>query len=111
MKYDPSHGRSSIRNLEIRHSTEIPADLIVEEGEVLHGSLVNFSRHGARLHVSGHYASGQLFRLEVAGWPTLDGRIVWSEQGRVGCRFEQPPSQKIFTMMCASATACDRESL
>jgi hypothetical protein len=111
MKYDPSHGRSSIKNLETRHSTEIPADLIVEEGEVLHASLVNFSRHGARLHVSGDYASGQLFRLEVAGWPTLDGRVVWSEQGRVGCRFEQPPSQKIFTMMCASATACDRESL
>lgn len=111
MRYNLPQSRFSAGHFESRHSIDIPADLIVEEGEVLHGSLVNFSRHGARLHVSGDYVSGQTLRLEVAGWPKLDGHVVWSEQGRVGCRFDQPPSQKTFTIMCASATACDREGL
>lgn len=111
MRYDTSRSRFSVGHFESRHSIDIPADLIIEQGEVLHASLVNFSRHGARLHVPGDYASGQTFRLEVAGWPALDGRVVWSEKGRVGCRFDQPPSQKTFTSMCASATACDREGL
>jgi hypothetical protein len=109
MKHDPFLETISVRYQEPRLAAELPAAMILDEGEPIEASLVNFSRHGFRLHVEGLYQAGETFRLEVAGWPRLVGRVIWNDKGRIGCLFDEPPSGKVFTSMCASATGYDRD--
>lgn len=111
MKHDPLMKTMSLRFQEPRLATELPAAMILKEGEPIEASLVNFSRHGFRLHVEGRYLAGETFRLEVAGWPRLIGRVIWTDSGRMGCLFDEPPSGKVFRAMCASATGYDRTGL
>jgi hypothetical protein len=108
MKHDPQRETVSLRYQEPRLTTELAAAMILDEGEPIGAALVNFSRHGFRLHVKGHYPAGETFRLEVAGWPRLAGRVIWNDKGRLGCLFAEPPGEKVFKAMCASATGCDR---
>ena len=110
MKHDPLKETVSVRFQEPRLATELPAAMILDEGEPIEAALVNFSRHGFRLHVDGRYQAGETFRLEVAGWPRLVGRVIWNDKGRIGCLFDEPPSEKVFNAMCASATGYDRDA-
>jgi hypothetical protein len=110
MKHDPLLDTISVRHQEPRLATELPAAMILDEGEPIDAALVNFSRHGFRLHVEGRYPAGESFRLEVAGWPRLVGRVIWNDKGRIGCLFDEPPGEKVFQNMCASATGYDRDS-
>ena len=108
MQHDPHLEHVSVRFPEARLAAQLPAAMILDEGEPITASLVNFSRHGFRLHVDGRYDAGETFRLEVAGWPRLVGRVIWNDRGRIGCLFDEPPSGKVFQTMCASATGYDR---
>jgi hypothetical protein len=110
MRQGPFLEKAAVRHQEARLATELPAAMILNEAEPIQAALVNFSRHGFRLHVDGHYRAGETFRLEVAGWPRLAGRVIWNDKGRIGCLFEEPPSEKVFTTMCASATGYDRNA-
>jgi len=110
MQRDRRLEKISPRPRKARLTAALPAAMILDEAEPIEASVVNFSRHGFRLHVGGRYEAGARFRLEVPGWPRLAGRVIWNDKGRLGCLFDEPPSAKIFTAMCASATGYDREA-
>jgi hypothetical protein len=111
MRYN-SHeqGGGIVRHAEPRHSIDLSARMIVDEGQPFDARLTNLSRHGFRLTLPHTFPAGLALRLEVEGWPRLRGQVVWSQGGRTGCLFEEPPSHKTFAMMCSATTGQERDA-
>jgi hypothetical protein len=109
MQYRDYPQRIAIHHLEPRHDIDLPALMILDERNPLEARLTNLSRHGFRLAVPGSFPAGLSFTLKVDTWPRLHGRVVWSDGGRTGCLFNEPPSSKIYTLMVQSAAGIDRE--
>lgn len=82
-----------------RYHARIPAHFIVDEAMPLPVLVTNLSRGGCRVEPTPPFGAGTAFRLEVAGWPRLAGRVVWSDQRRTGCIFDPRPAEGVWTMM------------
>ncbi|MDB5737139.1 MAG: PilZ protein [Sphingomonas bacterium] len=102
--------RVVIRHAEARHAIDLPALMILDERQPLEARLTNLSRHGFRLIMPGRFPAGMAFRLKVDGWPRLIGQVVWSDGGRTGCLFVEPPSEKVFALMSATAHGIERDN-
>lgn len=109
MQHGSQSGRVVIRQPDPRYAIDLPARIVVDDRDPLPARLVNLSRQGCRVTLPQPFDAAQRLRLEVAGWPRLSVRVIWSQDGRTGCLFEDPPSEKIFAMMCASTSAKDRD--
>jgi hypothetical protein len=103
MQHGTHAGRIVIRQPDPRYTIDMPANIVMDDREPMPARLVNLSRHGCRVELPHGFVAAQVLRLEVAGWPRLAARVIWSQDGRTGCLFEEPPSLKVFAMMCASA--------
>lgn len=91
------------RRSDPRYPVDLPARLVVEEGQPEAVRLIDLSRHGFRVAEARSLPAGQPVRLEVDGWPRLVGRVIWCDAGRIGCRIDTPPSRPVYAMMRASA--------
>jgi hypothetical protein len=109
MQYGNRSGRVVIRQPDPRYTIDLPARIVSDDRDPLPARLVNLSRHGCRVILPHSFDAAQLLRLEVPGWPRLAARVIWSQDGRTGCRFEEPPSPKVFAMMCSAAANRDRD--
>jgi PilZ domain len=101
--------RVVIRNAEARHAIDLAALMILDERQPLEAQLINLSRHGFRLILPGRFPAGATFRLKVDGWPRLIGQVVWSDGGRTGCLFVEPPSEAVFELMSATTLGIERD--
>ncbi len=101
--------RSIIRQPDPRYVIDLPAELVVMEGEPLPVRLINLSRNGFRIASDRVFPAGQPVRIEVGGWPRLAGRVIWCDRGRIGCVFDQTPSDSVFDMMRAATLGSDRD--
>lgn len=109
MQHGTQNGRMIVRHPDPRYAIDLPARIVSDEREPLPARLVNLSRHGCRVTLPQVFPAAQVLRLEVPGWPRLTARVVWSQGGRTGCLFDEPPSLKVFAMMCAAASGADRD--
>lgn len=91
-----------------RRTARIAARLVVEEGHPLSVLLTNLSRGGCRLEPTPLLKASVSVRVEVDGWPRLQGRVVWSDGGRSGCIFDPRPSEQLYERMAERTTADER---
>lgn len=108
MRQEDVETGTTVRYAEVRHAIDLPVNVVIAEGEPLAARLINLSRHGFRLALPIVLPAKQPLRIEAPGWPRLAGRVVWSQGGRSGCLFEQPPEPKVFALMMRAVTGPDR---
>lgn len=92
------------RRRELRHRVLVSGGAPSQAGDdPTECVLLDLSIYGCRLQSSADYAPGDSLRLRLAGWPAVDGEVVWIRDGLIACRFDDPISREMLRSLTLRA--------
>ena len=80
-----------------RHPVIVTRATVRGHGEApAEAELLDLSIYGCRLAVTDpHEAGARLWLRLDGGWP-ISGTVIWSDQARIGCRFDEPIANAVM---------------
>lgn len=76
----------AIKRASIRGHGRQPAD----------AELDDLSVYGCRISVDGEFKTGERLWLSFAGGKAIAASTVWCDDGKLGCRFDEPLERDVF---------------
>jgi PilZ domain len=62
----------------------------------IEAALLDLSSYGCRLSVDGSFATGDRLRLRFCGSQPVTATTIWSDDGVLGCRFDEQLDRTLF---------------
>jgi hypothetical protein len=81
----------------VRHPVVIKRASVRGHGrQPLEAVLDDLSVYGCRIAVDAAFKTGERLWLRLAGGKAIGANAVWYEDGKLGCRFDEPLDRDIF---------------
>ncbi len=85
------------QRIAMRHMVQLtPATIRRHAAQPVEGLLEDLSAYGCRVIVDGKFMAGDRLWVRLAENVPMSATAVWYEQGKLGCRFDEPLDRNIL---------------